>query len=222
VTTRRTQGGGTVKARKHRRKGRLAFALVAGLAATAIAAPAAPAAPPPFPPSCQGLTPEFPFLPWGDAAPYLLVPGGSFESAPPWVLKGGAAVTAENESFFVHGPTDSHSLKLPPGSSAKSPQICVGLARPTLRLFTKNPGVSSATLKVELLFKSNPNGQNSTLTLGNLTAASGWQPTNVIPLQGSLQPIRRSVYSPVSFKFTAQGRNGKWQIDDVYVDPWRH
>jgi hypothetical protein len=196
------------------------FAFIAALVAIALSASAASAAEPPFPPSCQGITPTQPFLPWSDPALYLLVPGGSFESAPPWTLSGGAKVVNGNETYNVNGATDSHSLSMPKGAVAKSPQVCVGLGHPTARLFTKVSGPPASRLKVELLYKSG--NTQKTLTIASLAGTSSWQPTAVIPLQATLTALPRSVYSPVAFRFTAQGTNAKWQIDDVYVDPWRH
>ena len=38
----------------------------------------------------------------------------------------------------MHGATDKRSLKLPPGASATSPVMCVGIEEPTVRLFAKS------------------------------------------------------------------------------------
>ena len=43
------------------------------------------------------------------------------------------------------------SLKLPPGASATSPVICVGLEHPTLRFFAKNNRALLSTLTVEVI-----------------------------------------------------------------------
>src|SRR5947209_10660037 len=68
-----------------------------------------------------------PFTQWGDSAAYVQVPGGTFESgATGWSLHGGAAVISGNESYKVSGP-GSHSLSLPSGSSATSPEQCTGI-----------------------------------------------------------------------------------------------
>jgi hypothetical protein len=70
-------------------------------------------------PDCPTYPMSQPFLPWLDLGSYFLMPGGSFENgAPGWTLAGGAKVVNGNESFSVGVAKDSHSLSLPPGSSA--------------------------------------------------------------------------------------------------------
>src|SRR5581483_7321191 len=74
------------------------------------------------------------FAQWGDRSNYVPVPGGSFETgAAGWTLTGGAKVVGGNEPFYLGGSTDSHSLLLPPGSSALTPGVCLTLLTPTLR-----------------------------------------------------------------------------------------
>src|SRR5918999_1921701 len=48
---------------------------------------------------------------------YVLMPGGSFEGANSWALKGGARVVRGNETYYVHGTSDGYSLHMPLGAS---------------------------------------------------------------------------------------------------------
>src|SRR5215210_5853282 len=92
-----------------------------------------------------------PFKRWNDSDYYKLVKSGSFEGgATGWQLNGGASVVSGNESFYVGGSTNSRSLKLPAGSSAVSPAVCVGVREPTLRLFARRNSGLLSTLFVEV------------------------------------------------------------------------
>jgi hypothetical protein len=181
-----------------------------GLAATAAMGGPATAAL-----TCPGQSYGQPFLPWVDPAQYVLMPNGSLESALGWKLLGGAKIVTDNEPWKVNKATDSRSLYLPAGASATSATLCVTLLHPTLRLFAKNSGSATAMLKVEVL--TDLLGIRLALPIGLLTA-SGWQPT--VPM-AFLTNVVSPVAGTVSFRFTALGTGGKFQIDDVYVDPFK-
>ncbi|MHB8693228.1 MAG: hypothetical protein ACYDHH_18495 [Solirubrobacteraceae bacterium] len=160
------------------------------------------------------------FLPWGDLANYDLAPGGSFEAgAPSWSLSGGAAVTAGNESFYVGGTGDSSSLSLPDGSSATSPTFCVGIQNPTIRMFAVNTGSATSSLAVYVHFVG-PLGLPLTTQIGTVSSTGSWQPTAQMPIVANLLTLLPGNMTPVSMTVVPQGSGGKWQIDDVYVDPF--
>ncbi len=194
-------------------------AVVAALAALAL--PAAAQAGPlvASAPSCDEQQLSQPFLPWADPASYTLDRGGDFEAGGGgWMLTGGASVVAGNESFKVGGDSDSSSLSLPPGSSATSSTICVGLEHPDLRFFVRNTGSVLGSLRVDVLFED-ASGAVRSLPIGSATAGSRWQPTLPMPVVANLLPLLPGEHTPVAFRFTPQG--GNWSIDDVYVDPYR-
>jgi len=169
---------------------------------------------------CEGRTLEQPFARWLDPASYVLVAGGTFESAGSgWSLSKASRVTG-NETFYVHGAGEKWSLSLPAGSSATSPSTCVGLGEPTLRLFARNTGSLLSTLKVEVQFEDST-GKVRSLTVGLLTGTGTWQPTLPLPVLANLLPLLPNQNTAVAFRFTPQGAGGSWRIDDVYVDPWR-
>jgi hypothetical protein len=172
--------------------------------------------------SCSGQVLERPFLPWLDVAKYTLVPNGTLESTAGWTLAGGARLVSGNEAFFVHGAREKYSLSLPDGSSAATRPMCVGLERPTLRFFARNTGSVLSTLKVEVLFED-LTGKVQSATIGLLGGTSAWQPTLpallLANVTGSL--LSTDGTTAVAVRFTPLGRGGGWQIDDVYVDPFR-
>jgi hypothetical protein len=170
--------------------------------------------------NCEDQTFEQPFLPWADVANYVLAPNGTFEQgASRWTLSGGASVVAGNESYYVHGGGESSSLALPAGSVGTSDAMCVGIEHPTLRIFARNTGAQLSTLTVEVLFED-AGGSMHALTIGRLTAGLGWQPSAVMPIVANLLPLLPGERTAVAFRFST-GRGGAWQIDDVYVDPYR-
>jgi hypothetical protein len=171
--------------------------------------------------SCDQQTFEQPFLPWADVANYVLAPNGTFEDGSDgWALSGGSSVVSGNESYYVHGDGESHSLALPSGSSATSGSMCVGIEHPDLRIFARNAGSLLSTLKVEVLFED-AQGSVHSLPIGTLVGSASWQPSVVMPLVVNLLPLLPGEHTAVAFRFTAGGAAGAWRIDDVYVDPYR-
>ncbi|MDQ3632625.1 MAG: hypothetical protein M3417_15420 [Actinomycetota bacterium] len=164
-----------------------------------------------------------PFLPWADLASYALSPDGGLEAgATGWRLSGGAATTSGNERFFVGGSTDRRSLSLPSGSSATSAPTCVGLEWPTIRFFTRSSGTSLlSSLRVDVLFESAATGATRSLQIGAATPGGTWEPTpQMVMLVNTLGALSEDGMVPVAFRFTPVG-TGSWQVDDLYVDPWR-
>ena len=76
----------------------------------------------------------------GDTKSYYLAQNGGLESgATGWSLSGGASVVNGNQTLL---PSGTHSLALPSGSSALSPQICLGPKDVAVRLFANDAGGS--------------------------------------------------------------------------------
>ena len=48
---------------------------------------------------------------------------------------------------------------------------------------------------------------------------SSWHPTASMPLIANILPLSHSDKTPVRFRFSPL--LGSWQVDDVYVDPYR-
>lgn len=160
------------------------------------------------------------FAPWGDSSYYARLFNSNFESGSTgWSLTGGARIVSGNEPFFVGGADDRHSLLLPSGSSAYSGTVCFALADWHLRFFAKNVGSARGQLHVQVIVPSLL-GVVSVLDGGTISAGSSWQPSprlalllcNVTSLVGT---------KAVAFRFTPVGAGAAFQLDDVYLDPWK-
>jgi len=171
-------------------------------------------------PDCDAQRLETPFMRWGDLASYTLAPNGVAENRSGWDLNAGADVEPGNESYYIHSPRDRASLALPPGSSATTATMCVGIEHPTLRLVARNTGSPASALVVRVLFEDAA-GNVCSLPIGAVLGWDGWQPSAPLPVVANLLPLLPGGRTAVAFRFTPIG-SGDWTIDDVYVDPWRH
>jgi len=114
---------------------------------------------------------------------------------------------------------DSHSLLLPSGSSAYSSTVCFAFGDWHLRFFAKNVGSSSGDLRVQVIVPSLL-GILTILDGGTVSGNGTWTPSprlqlalcNVTSLLGT---------RAVAFRFTPVGYGAAYQIDDVYLDPWK-
>jgi hypothetical protein len=161
------------------------------------------------------------FRPWNDRASYTLSPGASMEGAlAGWTLTGGAATVAGNETFQVGGPLDGRSLSLPDGSSVTTAPICVAINYPFFRFFARNSGSYFSALDVEVLYLNAGGHVVDTQALGRLRGYATWAPTTRISLGIGRSGAGTGADAAVAFRFTPRGFGGRWQIDDVYVDPY--
>jgi hypothetical protein len=161
------------------------------------------------------------FAPWSDSSSYASLFNGGFESGSlGWGLSGGARVVSGNEPFYVESSRDSHSLLLPQGSSTTSGTACFATGDWHLRLFAKNVGSRTGSLHVQVVVPSLLGGLLSVLDGGTISGDGVWAPSprlelllcNVTGLLGT---------RAVAFRFTPTGRGAAFQIDDVYLDPWK-
>lgn len=166
-------------------------------------------------------TAERVFAPWGDSSYYASLFNGGFEGGSTgWYLSGGARVVAGNEPFHVGGSSDSHSLSLPAGSSAVSATVCFATGDWHLRLFARNTGSRTGSLHVQVIVPSLLGGLLTVLDGGTISGDGVWAPSprlelllcNVTSLLGT---------RAVAFRFTPVGSSAAFQIDDVYLDPWK-
>jgi hypothetical protein len=168
---------------------------------------------------CPAQTIEHPFARWLDYSNYVLMPGGTFEgSLSGWKLSGGAKVVSGSEPFAAHGPGEKYSLSLPSGSSATTPQMCVGVLDPTMRYFAANDGGLLSLMSVSILYYP-PGGGVITLPLGVNVGGKAWAPSLPTLVTANLLGVLSGGKAMVAFRFTPIGLGAKWRIDDVYVDP---
>lgn len=161
------------------------------------------------------------FSPWGDQHNYVLAPDGGFEArGSGWQLNHGAAVVKGNESYYLNDADDSRSLSLPAGSSAVSPPVCMAIDTPSFRLVARNSGDPSSQLRVEAVY--NLLGLVRTKTAGTLSAGSAWAPTQSVSTVLTLSTLVGTLIpSAIEIRLTPLGSGGRWQVDDVYIDPFR-
>ena len=169
-------------------------------------------------PDCTPKPTTQPFTPWGDRTPYNLAPGGSFEGgAGSWSLSGGASLVTGNEPWKVAGSTHSRSLRLPPGATATSPVVCVGLEHPTLRFFAKNNRALLSTMTVEVIVETSL-GLKAAVPIGVLLPNGQWKPSPKLLVVANLLPLLPGEHTPVQFRVRSVGL-GTWSVDDFYIDP---
>jgi hypothetical protein len=172
-------------------------------------------------PSCAARPTSTPFAPWGDTATYFAMPGGGFESgAPGWTLAGGSKVVAGNEPWFVNGTGDAHSLVIPQYARATAPTVCVSMGDNTVRFFVKNSGVVSSVLHVQAYVQNPLTGL--VLSTGfdiKGGASTGWSPSPALLIPNLLGGVLGT--QNLTLVFTASGTPATWNIDDVFVDPFK-
>ncbi len=179
---------------------------------------------------CTTRTDTTPFARWGDDANYFPVPNGDFANgSTDWDLSGGASVVNGGEPYGVV-PGDSHSLMIPSGSQAVSETMCVAMGEEDIRMFVDNPGVKGSTLHVEAFVNNPLTGLTleTALNVNSDTVSTGWGPTPIelIPNLLSAVDVAPSLLGGIlaqnlTLVFTTQGTPATWNIDDVFVDPFK-
>ncbi len=173
-------------------------------------------------PNCGARTATTPFAPWSDTHAYFLMPGGSFEAGTPgWTVPSSATVVAGNETFFANAKTDTHSLTIAPNTQVAAPTICVAMGENSFRFFVKNPGVSGAVLHIQAAVQNPLTGLvlSSGFDVNATTGAKVWAPSSRITIPNLLGGVVGT--QNVTLTFSAKGTAATWNIDDVFVDPFR-
>jgi hypothetical protein len=155
--------------------------------------------------------------PFGDSSLYVPVPGGSFEypNLPAWTVTKGSIVRG-NEPWHVGGPSEAKSLSLATKGAAESPTVCISSDQPSWRFFAVSRSHSrSAKLSVWARWQDAA-GTVHTTPVTTLAARGyrAWAPSPKLALGSA---INTSAAVDAHLFFAAKGR---WQIDDVYVDPY--
>jgi len=161
------------------------------------------------------------FSAWGDKATYFRVSNGGFENgSTDWSLSGGAKVVSGNETYKVGGAADSHSLSIPFNGVAESRTFCVSRGEDTIRLFTTNSRVTGSVLHVDAIVTSADNGNvaTSAFDVNGNPASSGWAPTIQLKIPNMLGG---SGTEQLTLRFSTRGTSATWNIDDVFVDPFK-
>jgi hypothetical protein len=86
-----------------------------------------------------------------------------------------------------------------------------------MRFFTRATG--AGVLQVDAVYAKRTDREKS-VRLASIPAGSTWAPTPIVPMVvNEIAPAYANAL-PVSLRFTVRG-GGTWQIDDVFVDPYR-
>ena len=206
-----------------RRGGRLVAAVATALALSATPAVAATGGTTTTSSAAGCTTPTTQaFLFDNDKKDYVLAPGGNVEGAlSGWSLTGGATPVAGGAPAVTGAPAGTKSLLIPSGGSVTSAPLCVAGHSPFFRFQARNTG-AAGSLKVEVLYLDGPR-YTGEREAGTITAGSTWAPTNRLSLSQGIMGVNGSSTSQatVAFRFTPVGTGGRWQVDDLYVDPYR-
>ncbi|MGO9899029.1 MAG: hypothetical protein ACLP0J_04910 [Solirubrobacteraceae bacterium] len=161
-----------------------------------------------------------PFAQWGDTNGYFLAPGGSFdEGTAGWVLNGAELSTGSDAGFSFGSISASRSLTIGAGGNATSPRLCVNNTMPYIRFFARQVSPGS-DLRVQGVAPSDASPA-VTVTITEVPDGSmpSWAPVGRVALITVSLPAGVSVNGVL--RFSVPGATGAWQIDDIYVDPYR-
>jgi phage tail sheath gpL-like len=159
-----------------------------------------------------------PFAPWQDHADYMLAPDGDIEAgAGSWALTGGAAAVEGSEPFAIGAAGDHLSLALPAGSTATTAPMCIAEEHDTMRFLASGP--ASGTLVVRATF-TKADGSEKTFRLGAIDGSGTWAASDVLRMRVDEKADKFGGSLSVTLSFTPRGDEA-WQIDGVYVDPYR-
>jgi hypothetical protein len=206
-----------------RRGGRIAAAVATALALSATPAVAATSAWPTASAAPGCTTPTIrAFLFDNDKKDYVLAPGANAEgSLTGWSLSGGAQPVAGSAPAVSGAPAGAKSLLIPSGGSVTTAPMCVAAHSPFFRFQARNTGAPGA-LKVEVLYLDGPKFTGERAA-GTITAGSAWAPTPRLSLSQGIMGVNGTSTSQatVAFRLTPVGAGGRWQVDNLYVDPYR-
>jgi hypothetical protein len=179
--------------------------------------------------ACQEEATTQVFSSFGDRADYFLAPNGGLESGSTgWTLSG-ASVVAGNESYYLNAATDTKSLRIAPGGKAVTSEICIDSTRTGYRFLARQANsASSSSLKVTIRY-TGADGVTREQAIDALRGSSfgSWTPSRVWPAQWAHMWFKSIGLKPndtmsVRFVFQVDSSAGQaWQIDDLYIDPWR-
>jgi hypothetical protein len=183
---------------------------VTGAALAALALPGGAAAAAPV--GCDLPATTQVFSSFGDTSHYYLSSGGAFEKLT-WATTGAAALVAENEPFKLNAATDTRSLGLGAGATARSPKFCVSADLPHLRFVARARGSEPLEARIDTFVSGTL--VSSTVTSIPAAAHTTWTPSQFVSLNTSGMAPGEKATAQVTFT-----SHGDWLVDDVYIDPY--
>ncbi len=173
---------------------------------------------------CEARTLSKAFAQFGDNNDYFLVDAADFEtdgkgrgSHKDWKLPKKAKIVSEQAPWKVNGSKHSKALQIDSSTTVSTPEVCVMVNEEFFRFFYKDPGKSNAALDVTV---------TATSALGTATTSwratstdKGWKVSPPIALP-NVRGENGEQQITISFA-TGSGKDSRWVIDDVMIDPWR-
>lgn len=154
---------------------------------------------------------------FGDPNEYFPVPNGGFNRwGAGW--NGMFSLALENEPWYVNRAALTGSLRLWPGDSARTAELCVGEGEDSFRFFYKGTG----QLGSRLLVRTTVRADTGTYTYGTTldTSRAGWQLSPVVSVPNhattKVQQISIAFVNTTPFDSVRTVL-----VDDVLIDPWR-
>jgi hypothetical protein len=161
------------------------------------------------------------FASQGDSNWYFPVPDGALTdpTLPGWTLSN-ASLTPGGAPFPVNGTASPNSVTIQSGGTVTTAPFCVDSTMPTFR-FAAQQTAAGSPLQVQIVGTST-NDLGLVLDLEALPdgSTSGWTLVNPASLTGGL-PVAAGVDYYGELRFRVPWWGGAWQIDDIYVDPYR-
>jgi hypothetical protein len=161
------------------------------------------------------------FSPWGDKATYFQVSNGGFENGSTnWALSGGATVVTGNEPYHIGGASDSHSLRLTAGSSAESRTFCLAIGEDGVRFMVKNLHVPGSILHVDAVAQNMDTGAKGYMAfdINGDVPSTRWSPSLRLSVP---RMFGGTGTQSLTLFFSTRGAPATWNIDDVYIDPFK-
>jgi hypothetical protein len=175
--------------------------------------------------TCPAKETTQPFERFGDSADYFLAPNGGLEEGDDGWSLSKSSVVKGNEPFLVGSRYDRRSLSISRGGRALSPWFCVGQEHPTFRFFARQPqGAGSPDMKVSIRYITEDYRSSRDIHVDTYTGEDwrAWKPSRIINLYSNLGFSDPSSITAARVVFEAENQSGKpWQVDDLYVDPYR-
>jgi hypothetical protein len=190
-----------------RKLSRIRLLTSAALAVTALAAlPAgASAADCPVAPTTQA------FGQYGDANQYFLAPGGAFESFDTWTKRGWPTLISGIDLLGLS--PESRSADFDDGEGVTSVSFCVDSTMPHLRFAARHLRGGQLDVTVRTTVNGSTDASSGSIAPDDHRA---WSPSRYVDLKTREIPVGQSGTATVQFR-----SQGDWQIDDVYIDPYR-
>ena len=155
-----------------------------------------------------------PFLSAHDSHYYMLAPGqkaGAFEGQG-WTLSGGAKIL---KTTLPGGGTGS-VLDLSSGSRAVSPVMCVNTEYPVARTMVRDVVGAEG-----VFFSVSYEGQNNWLNPQDTGQVHGSGSTWTLSSPVNMQPFNEPGWQHVKVTLSAGGNTSDFQVDDLYIDPYK-